>query len=242
MKTSLKNRVALITGASKGIGKVIALSLAKEGVKLALCSSSSNSLKNIETDLKEFGIEYFLCPADLRCPESTVSIIHQAFNHFGELDILINNAGIAIPNTISDTTLEEWDKHMETNVRAPFLLCKESIQYLKKSNSASIINIASVVAAKGYVNQGAYTASKHALMGFTKVLAKEVQKDGIRVHVICPGGVATEMVTQTRPDLDPSGLISTQEIADIVLFLLTHRGNAVIDEVMIRRDGNVPFG
>jgi 3-oxoacyl-[acyl-carrier protein] reductase len=130
---------------------------------------------------------------------------------------------------------------MAVNARAPFLLSKEAISYLKRSDIATIINISSVVGIKGYVNQGAYTASKHALMGFTKVLAQEVFQDGIRVHIISPGGVATGMVELTRPDIDPSTLISPEEIAEIVLFLLTHRGNAVIDEINVRRSATPPW-
>ena len=130
---------------------------------------------------------------------------------------------------------------MAVNARAPFLFCREAIPYLRKSDIPTIINISSVVGVKGYVNQGAYTASKHALMGMTKVLAQELHKDGIRVHVISPGGVATDMVTKTRPDLDISELVTPDEIADIVIFLLINRGNAVIDEINVRRHSNSPW-
>jgi 3-oxoacyl-[acyl-carrier protein] reductase len=103
------------------------------------------------------------------------------------------------------------------------------------------VNIASVVAVKGYVNQGAYTASKHALLGFTKVLARELHREGIRVHVISPGGVATDLIPSMRPDIPPETLIQPEEIAEIVWFLLSHRGNAVIDEVNVRRISNEPW-
>jgi 3-oxoacyl-[acyl-carrier protein] reductase len=103
------------------------------------------------------------------------------------------------------------------------------------------VNISSVVGYKGYVNQGAYTASKHALVGFTKVLAQEVMADGIRVHLVSPGGVDTGLATSIRPDLDRSGLTTPREIAETVLFLLRQEGNAVIDEVNIRRPGKSPW-
>jgi len=127
------------------------------------------------------------------------------------------------------------------NARAPFLLCREAVPYLKNSDIATIINISSLVGIKGYINQGAYTASKHALMGFTKVLAQEVHQDGIRVHIISPGVIDTEMETMTESDIDPFDLMSPDEIAEIVLFLLTHRGNAVMDEINIRRASNLPW-
>jgi 3-oxoacyl-[acyl-carrier protein] reductase len=130
---------------------------------------------------------------------------------------------------------------MRVNARAPFFLCKTAIPYLEKSKAATIINISSVVGHKGYVHQAAYAASKHALTGFTKVLAREVQDKGIRVYLLSPGGVHTEMVQKMRPDLDTSGLIKTEDMADIVRFLVTHRGNAMVDELRIRRAGGMPW-
>ncbi|PMQ00799.1 MAG: 3-oxoacyl-ACP reductase [Dictyoglomus sp. NZ13-RE01] len=238
---SLKGKVALITGASRGIGKAISKALAQEGVNLAINSRAEESLLILKNELSIYNIDILICPFDLRDPKAPKILIEKVVEHFGGLDILINNAGIALAKSIMDTTEEEWDEIMAVNARAPFFLSKYAIPYLKKSDIPTIINISSVVGTKGYVNQGAYTASKHALMGFTKVLAQEVHEDGIRVHVISPGGVATDLVTIMRPDLDPSTLIKPEEIAEVVLFLLKHRGNAVIDEINIRRAQNPPW-
>ena len=130
---------------------------------------------------------------------------------------------------------------MAVNARGPFLLCREAIPYLRKNRRSFIVNISSVMGVKGYPNQAAYTASKHAILGMSKVLAKEVHQEGIRVHVICPGGVDTDLVGQARPDLNRAELIAPQEIADVVLFLVTQRGNAAIDEVHVRRDTTLPW-
>lgn len=241
MRNNLIGRVALITGASRGIGRAIALLLGQNGVNLAVNARSEEALTVLKEDLSSYGIDILLCPGDLQDPLVPSVIIKRVINYFGRLDILINNAGIALAKPLIETTTEEWDALMAVNARAPFLLSKEAIPYLKRSDIATIINISSVVGIKGYVNQGAYTASKHALMGFTKVLAQEVFQDGIRVHIISPGGVATGMVELTRPDIDPSTLISPEEIAEIVLFLLTHRGNAVIDEINVRRSATPPW-
>jgi len=237
----LKGKTAIVTGASRGIGRAISIALAEHGVNLALNSRSSESLKGILEEAAALGVDVLPCPADIADPDSPAEIVRKTVDRFGGIDILINNAGIAIPRHICETPTEEWDLHMAINARAPFLMCREAIPYLRKSEAATIINISSVVGNKGYVNQGAYTASKHALMGMTKVLAQEVHGDGIRVHVISPGGVATEMVQKTRPDLDMSELITPEDIVDIVMFLLTHRGNAVIDEISVRRAGNQPW-
>lgn len=237
----LIGRVALITGASRGIGRAISIKLAQNGVNLAVNGRTEENLIILKEELSPYGVDILLCPGDLQDPNVISFIVDRVINYFGRLDILINNAGIALAKPLIETTVEEWDRLMAVNARAPFLLCKEAIPYLKQSDIATIINISSVVGVKGYVNQGAYTASKHALMGFTKVLAQEVHQDNIRVHVISPGGVNTEMVAMTRPDIDPSTLISPDEIAEIVIFLLTHRGNAVIDEINVRRASNPPW-
>ena len=131
--------------------------------------------------------------------------------------------------------------HMAVNVRAPMLLVNAALPYLEQSGHAAVINIGSVVSVKGYETQGAYTASKHALLGYTKVLARELFKKGIRVHVLLPGGVGTELIRETRPDLDMNDLSTPQEIADIILFLLKNRNNSVIDEISIRRYTKEPW-
>jgi len=238
---SINGKTALITGASRGIGKTIARMLAREGVRVALNGRSVEHLETVRREIEAMGGMAVLCPGDLADPAVPKKVVEKTLRQLGALDILINNAGVGIPKPLMDTTAEEWDYHMAINARAPFLLCREAVPHLRKSDCATIINISSVVGIKGYVNQGAYSASKHALMGFTKVLAQELFKDDIRVYVLSPGGVATEMVTQMRPDIDPDDLIDPEDFAEIVRFLLTHRGSAVIDEINVRRASNRPW-
>ncbi|MBN2558182.1 MAG: SDR family oxidoreductase [Clostridia bacterium] len=235
----LKGMKCLITGASRGIGLAIAIRLAKEGVMLSLCASSAESFSGVR-HLFDEDSTYFLS-GDLMKRKTPGELVKTAAEKMGGIDTVINNAGIAFAKAFEKTDAREWDSVMKLNARAPFLVCRESLEHLRKSRFPSIINISSVVGIKGYENQSAYSASKHALAGFTKAMAREVQKDGIRVHIISPGGVATEMVAGTRPDLDSSVLIKPDEIADIVWYLLTRRGNAVLEEVNLRRDANTPF-
>lgn len=235
----LKDKKVMITGASRGIGLAIARRLAQEDALLCLCAGSQESFENIKDEFDTS--RTFFLSGDLLKKKTPGSLVRQAALLMDGIDIIINNAGIAFAKSLEETNAKDWDKVMKLNARAPFLICREGIKFLKKSDSPSIINISSVVGTKGYENQSAYSASKHALMGFTKAMAKEVQPYGIRVHAIAPGGVATEMVTGTRPDLDTSVLIKPEEIADTVWFLLTRRGNAVIDEINLRRDANMPF-
>ncbi|WP_438315154.1 SDR family NAD(P)-dependent oxidoreductase [Candidatus Caldatribacterium sp. SIUC1] len=237
-----RGKVALVTGASRGIGRAIARTLAEKGLHLALCARSQEALEALKTELSALGAEVFVCAGDLADPTFPARLVREAGEYFGRLDVVVNNAGVALSKPLEETTLEEWEFQMAVNVRAPFLICREALPYLRRSALATIINISSVVGTKGYIHQGAYTASKHALMGFTKVLARELHPEGIRVHVIAPGGVGTDLIAAMRPDLLGERLITPEEIAEIVWFLLTMRGkNAVIDEVNVRRASNEPW-
>ena len=238
---SYRDRVAIITGSGSGIGKATALALAQEGMKIVLCGRTVSKLEETAKLVEEAGGKALIVSGDLRDESYIIRIVDETMEAFGRIDVLINNAGVSLAKPVVDCTAEEFDQIMDTNMKAPFLLCKYSIPHMRKSDCGTIINIASVVGHKGYVNQSLYGASKHAITGFTKVLAKEVQEDGIRVHLLSPGGVYTEMVANVRPDLDPTYLIKPVDIADIILFLLKSRGNAVIDSINIRRVNNTPL-
>ncbi|PID55756.1 3-oxoacyl-ACP reductase [candidate division KSB3 bacterium] len=242
MKTqTLEDKVAVISGASRGIGKSIALSLAAEGVTVVLVARSEERLNEVREEIEAAGGQALTIAADLLDPDSPQRIVACTMQNYGRLDILINNAGIVLSRSLVETSLEEWDRVMSVNARAPFLLCKAAFPYLKASGEGTIIQVLSVLAEKAYVMQGAYTASKHALMGMTKVLAQEVQADNIRVHTLLPGGVATDMVAGVRPDLKFEDLMQPENISDVVLFLLRHRNNAVIDSVRLRRAVSDPW-
>ncbi len=231
--------IALLTGASRGIGRAIALELADLGFDLALVGRDQVSLE--ETASLIPGTRVSLITADLSDPGSSKYIVERTVSAFGGLDLLVNCAGVPQKGPFSEVTPEEWDKVFAVNARAPFFICQAALEPLKKSSKPMVINIASVVGFKGYINQSVYSSSKHALTGFTKVFAKEVQPFGIRVHLISPGGVATEMVKKMRPDIDPSELIQPEEIAEIVRFLVTRKGSGTIDQFYIRRYTGLAF-
>ena len=159
----------------------------------------------------------------------------------GGVDLVVNCAGLSHKGGFETVTPELWDRIFAVNAKAPFFICKAALPYLKQSSKPIVINIASVVGFKGYQDQSVYASSKHALTGFTKVFAKEVQPFGIRVHLISPGGVATEMVKEMRPDIAPDELIQPEEIAEIVHFLVTRKGAGTIDQFYIRRYSGLAF-
>jgi 3-oxoacyl-[acyl-carrier protein] reductase len=237
----LEGRCAIVTGASRGIGRSIALVLARNGAAVSLAARTEADLQAVQREIEAFGGRASSLVADVSRESDVVRLVESTVAWLGHLDIVVNNAGIGIFGPLAETTAEQWDRIMAVNARGPFLLCRESIPHLRRQGGGFIINIASVVAVKAYANQAAYGASKHALLGMSKALAREVQPAGIRVHVLCPGGVDTQLVGQARPDLDQSVLIQPEEIADWVLFLVTRRGNAVVDEIDVRRAASTPW-
>ena len=233
--------VALVTGASRGIGKAIAMELATLGYDLALVSRDAAALAEVIAALPESCGKAVALPADLVLEESYTQVIEEAAAQLGGLDVLVNCAGLSQAGPFEDVSPEQWDHIFAVNAKAPFFLCKAALPYLKKSDKPIVINIASVVGFKGYIHQSAYASSKHALTGFTKVFAKEVQPFGIRVHLISPGGVATEMVTRMRPDINADELIQPEEIAELVRFLVSWEGRGTIDQFYIRRYSSLAF-
>lgn len=241
MLTPIKGSKAIITGASTGIGYAIAERFASLGIDLAVCARSADKLDALKEKLSVHGVTVYTEAGDLSDPLFAESFVKKSAEALGGIDIVINNAGMAISRSFEESTIEDYEKIMSLNVRAPFLVCKSALHFLRRSNNATIINIASVTAHKGYPQQSLYSASKHALAGMTKSLANELYTENIRVHLISPGGVYTEMVKISRPDLSPEGLILPEDIADIAEFFITHRTNSVIDEIETHRVNKAPF-
>lgn len=233
--------IALVTGASRGIGKTIAQELASLGYDMALVGRDSAALAETIASLPDTCGKAVAIPADLSEEESYAAVIAETVAGLGGLDVLVNCAGLSQAGSFTEVTPEQWDKIFAVNAKAPFFLCQEALPYLKASAKPIVINIASVVGFKGYINQSVYSSSKHALTGFTKVFAKEVQPFGIRVHLISPGAVATEMVRQMRPDIDADELIQPAEIAELVRFLVTWEGKGTVDQLYIRRYSGLAF-
>lgn len=240
--SGLKGRVAVITGAGGGIGRATAAALAKEGATLALLGGNNLiRLAETEAEVKAAGAQCLALGGDLTDMDFLEKSVKTAAEKMGGIDILINNAGMAYNSKFEETPEAIFDKIMQINVKVPYFLTQKVLPYLRKSDRASIVNISSVVGHSGYPLQSAYVASKHAVLGFTKSLAAELYTENIRVHAICPGGVYTDMVKVARPDLSPEGMIMPEEIADIVLFFLKNRGNAVVDEICVHRVNKQPF-
>lgn len=231
----LAGRVALITGGGRGIGRAITTELAGRGADLALVGRDRERLAEAAEELTADGADVLTVVADLRDPDAASPLVAAVVERFGRIDVLVNNAGVGRRATVEETDAQLWDELMAVNARAPLLLCRACLPHLRRAAPAFVVNVASVAAHAGYAGQAAYVASKHALLGLTRSFAKEVQADGIRVHAVCPGGTDTDLVRVFRPDLEPVDLMQPREVAEVVAFLVTRRGLAVIDEVVLRR-------
>jgi len=241
MAGQLAGKVAIVTGASRGIGRAISVALAQENATIVLAARSIQQLQITAEQVTKAGGQARIVHVELTEEKSIRNLIQVTGEKLGRLDILVNNAGVTHSAELGQTSTEDWQRCISINATAPFILCREALPLLKKSESAYIINIASVVGVKGYPLQSAYTASKHALRGMTMSLAEELRGSDIRVHLLCPGGVDTDMVDSVRPDIAKDELIKPGEIAELVLYLVTHKGNAVVDELRIRRATSSPW-
>jgi NAD(P)-dependent dehydrogenase (short-subunit alcohol dehydrogenase family) len=241
MQKRLDGQIALVTGAGRGLGRSIAVALASEGTTVIITARTKNQLNETAQQVESAGGKAQIVIADLQEEESIKNLIRTTDKNYGRLNILVNNAGITLSAKLEVTDTIDWDNVFSVNTRAPFILCKEALPLLLKSNAACIVNIGSVVSVKCYALQSAYTASKHALRGMTQALAEELRDTNIRVHLLCPGGIDTEMIGNIRPDIKKEDLMQTEEIAELVLYLVTHKGNAVIDELHIRRAASPPW-
>ncbi len=241
MDERLKDKVALITGASKGIGKSIAKALAEAGVHAVLTARSKDLLEEVGGEIKRSGGRATIIAADLSREDDIIALFDNIKKNIGSLDILINNAGILSTGKLVDFPMKEFDSMIAVNLRAVFVCCQQALKIMIPAGSGYIINISSVVGFKGYPDQTAYTATKHGIMGLTRALAAEVQENGIRVSAILPGGVDTDLIGPARPDLDPSILIRPEDIARTVLYMLSLSDRAMVDQVYIRRRNGSPF-
>lgn len=241
MSVDWTDKVVVLTGAGGGIGRAIAEKLASEKMQLVLLGGNNVEKLNTTARMVEKYSSCMVLPGDLTSIDFIKKSILLIAELFGAVDVLINNAGVAQNTPFEAVSLTEFDKIMAINLRTPFVLTQTTLPLLKKSSQPTIINIASVVSHSGYPFQSIYSASKHALLGMTKSLAREYYKENIRVHAISPGGVYTDMVKVSRPDLSPEGMIMPEDIADAVRFLLFSRSNAVIDEICLHRAAKEPF-
>ncbi len=194
-----KDKVVLITGARKGIGKAIALKFAENGAKVIVnATKPDEGREDIETVniIKSNGGEAVFIAGDVSNIKSAGKIVNEAASYFGRIDILINNAGIVIPGNLSNTSERDFDMTIDVNVKGTFFMSKFAVEHMKKQGGGVIVNMGSVAALKGHIDRAAYCASKGAVVSLSRAMAADYVKDNIRVNVVCPGTTYTPAIKE----------------------------------------------
>ncbi len=237
----LDNKVAVITGAARGIGKAIALAFAKQGANIAFTDIAENEdFKQTEVELNALGIKAKGYVADAGNFEVSQKVIEEVIKDFGTVDVLVNNAGITRDNLLLRMTEEQWDLVIKVNLKSVFNMTKAVLRTMMKNKSGSIINISSVVGVAGNAGQANYSASKAGIIGFTKSVAKELGSRNIRSNAIAPGFIMTEMTNQLPEDVKkewykniPLGRGGKpEEVANVAVFLASDLSSYVSGQVI----------
>lgn len=237
----LTGQVMWVTGAGKGIGAGIARLAAAHGAEVWLTSRTAADVEALAAELRKSGGDAHAAPADVTNPEQIQAVCDRISERCGRLDVLVCSAGIGIYGPLSAAAPADLDQQLAVNVGGTLTCCQAALTLMRPAKRGAIIGIASIMSVTGYRQQGTYAASKHAMLGLLKVLGKEEQAHGIRVSAICPGGVDTELVRASRPDLDSTTLMTVDDVAQAVLYLLSLSERCAVDVLQLRRRGAEPF-
>lgn len=238
---NLSGKTALVTGASRGIGKAIALELARLGADVAVnYAGSEQKAKEVAEEIQAMGRRSFVVQCDISNSEAVQSMVKETVEQFGRLDILVNNAGITRDNLIMRMKDQEWDEVIDTNLKGVFLCTKAVTRQMMKQRSGRIINISSVVGRIGNAGQANYTAAKAGVIGLTKASARELAARGITVNAIAPGFIATDMTDELPAESKeqligqiPLGTLGeTADIAAAAAFLASDGAKYITGQVL----------
>ena len=231
MSEPLRESVAIITGASKGIGKSIALSLASSGSKVILASRTQKELDVLAKEIRVRGGTSLSVVTDVSDEAQVKSLVKQTMAEFGRIDVLVNNAGYAVISKVVDANVKDFDGMMNVNLRGAFLCSKAVLPSMIQQKKGAIINIASLAGKNAFIGGAIYSATKWGLLGFSRSLMLEVREYNIRVVTICPGSVNTTFSDHSR---DSEKIIQPQDVADAVIFALSMPARSNVSEIDIR--------
>jgi 3-oxoacyl-[acyl-carrier protein] reductase len=237
MSQKLLGKTALITGASAGIGWASALALAGEGANIVITARRQERLAELESAIQKAGGKAVSLLGDAKQEELARQAVDLAVQTFGSLDILINNVGVGNYKNLVDTTAEEYDEMMDTNMRSTFLFTRYAVPVMIGQGSGTILIISSMAGVYGFGGEAVYCATKFAQVGFAQALDKELRLHGIKVSAICPGGVKTEFALgkgRTEQSVAASGMLDPEDVAGVVLMTCTQSPRSRIIEVQMR--------
>jgi 3-oxoacyl-[acyl-carrier protein] reductase len=235
--SSIEGKVAIVTGAGRGIGKAVSVSLAKAGCRVVLAARTREQIEAVQKEILSQGGDALAIPTDLTVDEDIQRLVEESQAKWGAVDILINNAGWGKRAPVVGASLTDWDQTFRLNLRAPMVLAKALLPNMIAKREGAVINIGSISGKTGEANGAAYSASKFGLIGFTQSLYEEVREHSIKVAVILPGFVDTPLIPPNR-QLDRSKMIQADDIAQTVLFVLTSPATCCPVEIAVRPQRN----
>ena len=230
---NLEGKVAVVTGASKGIGKAIAGSLADAGVKVVLAARTHHTVEQVAADLRETGADAFAVPTDVTDADAVQNLIQRTIGTYQKLDILINNAGNGIFGTVADFDLSDWDSVINSNLKGVFLCAKYALPHLLTQGEGQIINVLSIAAKVAFPASSAYCAAKAGALALTKVLAAEVRDQNIRVTAVLPGSVETPFWDDIPQHPDFEKMLKPEHVANAVLSVCQQPVGMVTEEIVV---------
>jgi 3-oxoacyl-[acyl-carrier protein] reductase len=233
----LKNKVAIVTGSSSGIGKAIALKFGAEGANVVVTARRMARCEQTVAQITKAGGKAWAVQTDVADERQVERLIEETVSRYGRLDILVNNAGIFGGKHLVDTTTKDFDEVMNVNLRGTFFCCRAGFKQMKKQGGGTIMNMSSVAGVQAWVGTGAYSASKHGIMAMTKSLADEGRPHHIKVSAICPGAVADELVDASSEDILRSEKIDPFDVAEAAVYLATLGKYSVVHQIVIDRLG-----
>ena len=229
MGSVLEGKVAMVTGASQGLGRALALAYAREGAMLVINSRNYESIRDVVEEIHSLGVEVLGIGADVTSSSDVEDLVDVAVEHYDRIDVLVNNAGLLGPRVaIEEYPEDEWRRVLDANLTGPFLVSKAAIPYMREG--ASIVNVTSGVSIEGRAQWGAYSASKFGMEGLTQILAAELKDRGIRVNSVDPGGMRTGMRAVAYPDEDPTTRITPEENTAVFLYLASNESRDITGE------------
>ncbi len=214
----LSNKIAIITGAGRGIGRAIAIAFAKEGAKVSLVARTVSELEETAQLIEEYGSTSLVIPTDVTQPSSVASMVQETVSQYGRVDILVNNAGVPGPiGALQNNKIDDWIKTIQVNVIGPYLCCKSVVPLMTNQGGGKIINLAGAGANNAWANLSAYCTSKAGVVRMTEVLALELENKNIQVNALGPGSIHTRMWEELRNGAEAANATKIQEIGDRVL-------------------------
>jgi 3-oxoacyl-[acyl-carrier protein] reductase len=232
MGRALDGKVAIVTGASRGIGFAVATSLAQMGAKVSMCARDAKGLEKSADELQRAGAKVLAVALDVTRSSELASLVEKTERALGPVEVLVNNAGIGKFAPVQDATETDWDAMLDTNLKAVFLLSKAVARGMIERRSGHIINIASLAGKNAFAGGSAYCASKWGLLGLTQCMAEDLRPFNIRVSAVCPGSVATDF--SPHQGKDTSKMLQPQDVAHAVETILTQEPQSFISEIVMR--------